>query len=254
MTDARILLWDIETSPSLGWVWEKWDTNVLSFEADWYILSVAWKWLGEKTVHAVGLPDFPTSYKRNPTSDKALCGVIHGLLSEADIVVAHNGNKFDQPKARARLLVNGFDPPQPFREVDTLKVARRHFNFTSNSLNDLCTQLGLGTKRETGGFNTWLGCMRGDAGAWSRMLRYNKHDVRLLESLYLRLRPWIDNHPHVGLIGDDPDVCPKCGKGPLTRQGWRFCGVTKRQRFQCQECGGWCQGRAVVKSDVRYAS
>lgn len=253
MTAPRILLWDIETSPSLGWVWEKWDTNVLSFEAEWYILSVAWKWLGESRVHAKGLPDFP-SYRRNPTSDKALCGTIHELLSEADVVVAHNGNKFDQPKARARLLVNGFDPPQPFREVDTCQVAKRHFNFTSNKLGDLCTQLGIGGKEETGGFATWLGCMSGDEAAWKRMLRYNKQDVRLLEALYLRLRPWIERHPHVGLMADDADACPKCGGGPLTCQGFRYYGVTKRQRYQCRACGGWCQGRTMVKSDVRYTA
>ena len=35
----KILLLDIETSPALGYVWKKWDTNVIEFKDSWYILS-----------------------------------------------------------------------------------------------------------------------------------------------------------------------------------------------------------------------
>lgn len=252
MTEPRILLWDIETSPSLGYVWQKYQTDVISFKADWHLLSIAWRWLGEKTVHCSALPDYPKSYAKDPENDFQLACLAYRLFDEADIVVAHNGVAFDTKKAQARMLVHGLNPPSPFREVDTLKLARGHFAFTSNRLDDLCKTLGIGQKQATGGFGTWLGCLRGDPKAWATMKRYNKHDVVLLEELYLRLRPWDNRHPNVALIADAKDACPRCGKGPLTKRGYRSYGVTKRQRFQCSSCGGYCQSRAVIRSDVLY--
>ena len=251
MTEPRTLLWDIETSPNLGYVWGKWQQNVLAFDSEWHMLSIAWKWLGERSVHCIGLPDFEM-YAKEPENDYGLAHLAHELFTEADIVVAHNGVAFDTKKAQARMLIHGFDPPAPFKEVDTLKLARGSFAFTSNRLDDLCKVLGIGGKVATGGFSTWLGCLNGDPRSWAKMKRYNAHDVRLLEQLYLKLRPWALRHPNVATMTDDPDACPKCKGKDLTRQGWRYYGVTKRQRFQCQDCGGWCQGRVVYKSEAKY--
>src|ERR1035437_5504487 len=180
MTKPRILLWDIESAPNLGFAWGLWEQNILSFEHQWYLLSIAWRWLGEKTTHVQGLIDFER-FTVDPQDDYELAALAHRLFSEADIVIAHNGIAFDTKKAQARMLFHGFDPPTPFREVDTLKIARRHFAFTSNKLGDLCDVLGIGRKLETGGFQTWLGCMRGDPKAWAKMKRYNKQDVVILE-------------------------------------------------------------------------
>src|SRR5579863_6800451 len=91
---VRTLLWDIETSPSLGWVWQKYETDVLSFEMDWRILTIAWKFLGDKKVQVLGLPDF-ARYQVDPEDDYVLVAHAHALFTEADIVVAHGGRAFD---------------------------------------------------------------------------------------------------------------------------------------------------------------
>lgn len=252
-TAPRILLYDIENSPALGWVWEKWNTNVVDLEADWYLLCFAYKWLGDSKVRTVSLPDFPR-YERDKTDDKDVAKALWKLFDEADIVIAHNGNRFDQTKARTRFLVHGFPQPAPFREVDTLQVARKHFSFTSSSLDDLCRQLGIGRKEYDGGFQTWRGCMNGDPSAWKTMLRYNKRDVEMLEQLYLKLRPWIDQHPNLALIGGEPEACPKCGGGPLQPRGWRYYAVTKRRTYQCKSCKGYSSGRIMTKSAVAHVS
>jgi hypothetical protein len=248
------MVYDIENAPSLGWVWSKYQTDVVEFEQDWFLLSYAYKWLGEQKVHSVSLPDF-SGYARDRTDDRRLARSLWEKFDEADIVVAHNGNRFDQAKARARFLVHGFEPPSPFKEVDTLQVARRHFNFTSNALDDLCRQLGIGCKVAHYGFRTWKGCMSGDPKAWALLNKYNRQDVRMLEELYLRLLPWIDGHPNMALIADKPNACPKCGSlRPMKSNGWKYANVTKKQAWRCRDCGGNVYGRAVEKSPVRRVS
>ena len=251
MTEPRILLFDIESSPNLGYVWGKWEQNVISFECEWIVLSLAWKWAGEKKVHVKGLCDYPL-YEEDRENDIELARLAHDLFTEADIVIGHNSVAFDTKKVQARMLFHGMDPPAPYKEVDTLKIARRHFAFTSNKLDDLCQKLDIGKKAPTGGFETWLGCLQGDEKAWAKMKKYNAHDVVLLEELYLRLRPW-DKQPNLAMLGDFPDGCPKCGVvGEMQARGWTVAQTTKRQRFQCRSCGGWCSGRAITKTDVEF--
>ena len=142
----KILLLDIETSPALGYVWKKWDTNVIEFKDSWYILSYAYKWYGEKNKpKAVSLPDFK-NYSKNKSCDLDLCKSLHSLLEQADIVVAHNGDAFDIKKINARFLINKMLPPRPYLAVDTLKILRRKFGFMSNKLNDIGIDLGIGKK------------------------------------------------------------------------------------------------------------
>lgn len=250
-SEPRVLIYDLETAPNVGYTWGKWDQNVVQFQQDWFILTVSWKWLGEKRVYVKGLPDY-VSYDLDHTFDFDLVMDLRELFDEADVAVTHNGNAFDQPKARTRMAYWEIDPPSPFREIDTLKVARKEFAFTSNTLADLARQLGLGEKGKPG-FDVWLGCMSGDLAAWRKMKAYCRHDVQLLERLYLRLRPWMTDHPNLALISDKPRACPKCGvEGSMEGRGWKYNTVTKRQRFQCTVCRGYCSGRAIQKSEGLY--
>lgn len=250
MTNSpRILLWDIETTPNIGYTWGKWDQNVIEFVQEWHLLTISWKWLGEKAVYVRGLDDLG-GYQ--PGQDQGLALLARDLFDEADIVVAHNGVDFDTKKARARMIFWGLDPPSPVREVDTLKVARSQFAFVSNSLEELCAHLDLGAKGKPG-WQTWLACMQNDPVAWRKMKEYCRNDVKLLEKLYLRLLPYMPTHPNVALMADAMDACPKCGvKGKMTLQGWRYHAVTKRRRYQCQACGGWAQGRVVERGKNQY--
>lgn len=248
MSEPRVLIYDIENSPALGWVWAKYQQDVNEFVQDPFILSFAYKWLGEKKVHAVAMPDFDL-YKRDKRDDFRVVSELWHLFDEADVVVAHNGNRHDQGKARARFLYHQFDPPSPFREIDTLLVARRQFNFTANNLDELCRQLGIGRKEFTGGFDLWLKCMEGDPKAWATMIKYNKRDVVMLEELYLRLRPWMVNHPNLAVIAERPKACPRCGseKGMITRGHYKVNGVTKSTYFQCKDCQAYSTARLSEK-------
>ncbi len=253
MSEPRILVYDLETSPNVGYTWGKWQQNVIRFQQDWFILSVAWKWRGESRTYVMGLDDYE-GYVPGDRDDSSLAWLLHDLFDEADVTITHNGVGFDQPKARTRMAVHNLPPHSPFKEIDTLKVARKVFAFTSNRLEDLCRQLGLEHKGKVT-FDCWLGCMAGDGAAWRKMKKYNRQDVIILEQLYERLLPWMDGHPNLALMSPDkPDACPKCLGGPLKSGGWRYYHVTKRHIWRCKECGGISYGRSLIKSDVSHVT
>ena len=232
---AKILLYDIETQPNLVWVWGYYEQNTLDTEQPWEIMSVAWKWLGEKETHVMD--------RFGKKSDKAVVKKLWKLFNEADIAVAHNGDRFDHKKVRTRMLVHEMKPPAPFKSIDTKKVASKHFGFSSNKLNELAKRLGIGTKVQTGGFELWKGCMKGKKEAQARMRRYNKQDVVLLEKVYLKLRAWETNHPNVAALEDKPQGCPNCGSERLKSHGWRYTKTRRYVRYFCKVCGAWCRGR-----------
>ncbi len=248
-SSPRTLIWDIETSPILGYTWGIWQQNVINVKDDWQILTVAWKWLGDKKVHCLGQDDMP-GYKPGANNDLEIVKVIHKLLDEADIAISHNGKSFDERKAQARMMIHKMSPPSPFKSIDTLQAAKRYGAFTSNKLKYLASDLKVSQKGDPGGFETWLGCMAGDKKAWKKMKKYNLQDIPPLEEIYIQLRPWITNHPNMARIADRPDACPKCGvEGKMQSRGTRVTNVCKYRRFQCTSCGGWCCSRPGYKKD-----
>lgn len=249
MTVPKILVLDVETAPVLAYVWRTFKENVSwdQISTDWYILSFAAKWLGDPRVIY-----HDQSRKRNIEDDRDLMKKLHKLLNAADIVIAHNGKKFDVRKIKARFILNGFAPPSPFRIIDTMLEARREFAFTSNRLialtEMLCTEKKL-THAKFPGFELWAQCLKGNAAAWKEMREYNIQDVISLEELYLKLRPWMEGHPNVGAFVDpDETTCPKCGSTNLRRAGFRYTQTGKYTRYQCNDCGGWARGRTVVNT------
>jgi uncharacterized protein YprB with RNaseH-like and TPR domain len=243
----RILFLDIETAPSLGWVWAKYDTTVVDFKANWYMLSFAYKWIGESGIHVKGLIDYP-GYSKDFENDKKLCQDLWNLLDEAEIVIGHNADKFDIRKTNTRFITHGMKPPSLYKTVDTLKIARKVFKFDSNKLDDLGNYLGIGRKLPHTGFHLWKSCMVGDESAWRIMKKYNKQDVALLEKVYFLMRPWATTHPNVN-HGEPGEPCPKCGSKEVQRRGFSYTQQGRqRQRLQCLSCFGWYQGPAIVQN------
>jgi hypothetical protein len=228
----RVVLIDIETCPNLGYSWGKYDQTIIKPVRHWELLSFAYKELGRQPTRCIARPDF-----RDKT-DKSLTAAIWTVLDEADVIIAHNGDRFDVVKLRAKFVQHGLAPTRPFKTIDTKKIAKAQFGFYSNSLNDIAHELGIGRKIETGGFELWERCMAGDPAAWRKMVAYNKHDVVLLERVYERLKSWQPNHPNLALYENRPG-CPVCSSLRVQQRGWRVNLTRKTARFQCQDCGHW---------------
>lgn len=254
----RILSLDIETAPILGHVWSLWKQNVglNQIDTEWSILSFCAKWLGDPRV--IYEDTFSQKNKRN---DKRLVRSLWRLLDEADIVVAQNGVRFDVKKIQARMIMQGFKPPSPFKVVDTMLEARKNFGFTSNKLEWLTDKLCVKHKKQKHkqfpGFELWSEYLRGNPAAAVEMREYNTLDVLSLEELYLKMLPWMAGHPNVANYSDEPTdgpLCPHCGSDHVRRKGLRYTQVGQYPRYHCQACGAWSRGRLTVNSKAQKAN
>ena len=240
---TKTLFFDIETAPNMSYVWGQWQQDVIEHTREWYILCFSYRWEHQKSTHVVALPDFKKLYGNDPENDNRVVHALWELLDEADIVIGHNSDAFDIKKANARFAYHQFGPPSHYQTVDTLKIARRHFKFNSNRLGHLGEHLGLGGKEATGGFQTWVGCMKGDVKAWGIMKKYAKQDVDLLIDVYERLRPWATTHPNRNVIDATSHACPTCGNNVLHKRGSRMTRTMIYQQYQCQRCLSYCRAR-----------
>lgn len=241
----RILFLDIETTPLLGWVWGKWKQNVIAFKQDSYMLSFAYRWMGDSTIRVKALCDYP-NYSRNKRNDGLLVRDLWKLLDRADIVIAHNGDRFDIRKTNSRLVYHRLPPPSPFKTIDTLKIARSSFRFDGNSLNDLVHFLKLGAKLPHTGFHLWESCMHGNPKAWVQMKEYNIHDIVLLEKVYHRLKAWAKSHPNLAIYSNSK-CCPTCQSDDVQKRGLRYLVKRIKQQYNCMNCGAWFTGEFVKK-------
>lgn len=248
----RILYVDIETSPQLGWFWGMtYETNIIRIEQYMKIISIAWRWEGEKKVHVKALPDFE-GYEPNRfnINDFDLVLLIHELLMEADIVIAQNGNRFDVRTINARFLYYGMLPPSPYDKVDTLLVARRYFNLPSYSLDEIMRYLKLPHKLSTGGKELWFDCMDGKPEAWRHLKKYNINDTAILQPLYHKMRGWMSNHPNLALITRRENQCPHCMSSNYAMEGKRLMRTGWRQRYSCHDCGKWFNTELIKEHKI----
>lgn len=244
----RVAFIDLENAPNLGFTWEKYEQDVIAFVKHWYLLSFSVKWQGEKKTQTFGLIDFPI-FKKDKANDLQLVQKLHEIVSEAEVLIAHNGDRHDIRKMNARMIFHGLTPPDPFKTIDTLKIARNIASFPSNKLDDLGAYFGVGRKLVHTGFDLWLRCMNGEPKAWEQMKRYNAQDVVLLEKVYNILAPWAKTHTPLNIYGR-PETCPRCGRGP---KEWGSRGTDPtlqgmREKFQCK-CGKWIRGKIVKKHE-----
>jgi len=236
---AKILLVDIETSPFRVWVWHLGKQRISHNSIfkkngkmeNWFVMSWAAKWLFDPEV----MSDVVTPTEAKNRDDKRILDSIWMMLDKADIVIAHNGDRFDIRKLNARFIDNGIMPPSPFRTVDTLKVSRREFAFVSHKQDFLTKKFELEQKLSTE-FSLWTDGMLGIPERLKEMEEYNRHDVMGLEGVYLKYRPYIKNHPNIGVLMDE-DVCPNCGSEHLDEtDSVYFTTANKFPVFRCNNC------------------
>lgn len=234
---AKILIFDIETSPLRAYVWRRWKQNIYLDQtiSEWFLISWAAKWLEESEVYSECLS--PKEIKSE--DDSRIIKKLWMLIDEADIIIAHNGKSFDSKKMNSRFILQGLPPTSPYIQIDTKEVAAKQFGFSSNKLDALAGYFGIEHKDDTD-FELWSKCMDGDQEALNYMQKYNKKDVTILEQVYLKLRPWIKNHPNVALyLEEDNMVCPVCGSKHLEEDGsFYYTTVNKFKVMRCQDCGG----------------
>jgi len=232
MSEPKILLLDIEWKPTLAYVWRPYDETIIPEKIVEHggLLCVGYKWLGEDTTYVA------CEWDRGHT---AMLRRIHKAMTRADAIVTYNGDKYDLKKLAGEFLLYGLPPAPPVASIDVLKAVKK-FGYFMNRLAFIGPFLGLEGKVEHEGMALWTKVINKDPDARRRMSEYCERDVTLLEELYVKVRPHITNHPHLGNRG--PRQCSACGSKNVQFRGTRRTRSFKIQRLHCQDCGSWQSG------------
>lgn len=251
MTGPRVLVGDIETFPLLVYVWGLYKQAIPldRVHTDWSLMSFAVKWLGEPEVFYLDNRSMD-----DVRDDSNQLAALHYILQHTDMVIAHNGARFDMPKIRARFALGGYEPLPQIQVIDTLNLNRAAFSFTSHKLAYVSEKFADTPKSEHKlypGFNLWLGCLNNEKAAWNECQDYNITDITSLEESYMKLRGWYQGQPNFGPfisaeLYPNSHVCPTCGSDDVRRHGTRKTQVGIYDRYQCNSCGGWSRGRILV--------
>ena len=227
----KILVLDIETRPAKAYVWRAFKENIGTDQIidGGGVICVGAKWLGDR--HCELFSDWEHGHY-------TMLSEIHKMMSEAEAIVTYNGDRFDIPHLLGEFVLHGFPPPPPVASIDVVKQIKK-FRFFVNRLAYIGPLLRVGEKVKHEGFELWSKVMDGDPAAQKKMGVYCIQDVRLLEKLYLKVRPFMQNHP---FLGEGSGVCPNCGSSHVQHRGWRRTRCFRIQRIQCQDCGSWSSG------------
>jgi len=231
MTDSKILIIDIEWAPATAYVWKMFDENISPAQLidAGGLLCFCAHWLG--TNEYVFMSEWEDGKHE-------MAVVLRQLLDHAEAVVTYNGNRYDLPKIRGHLMLEGLQPFAPPTSIDLIKTVKS-LGFVMNRLAYIGPLLGVGEKMKHEGFQLWRSVLEGDEKARKRMKKYCIQDVKVTTRLYNHILPFITDHPH---IGDNKGACGGCGSDHVQLRGFRRTKYFKVQRLQCQDCGAWSTG------------
>lgn len=202
--EGKILIYDIETSPNIGWFWRagyKLNIQPENIIKERAIICISYKWLGDDQVYNL-------SWDKNQ-DDKFLLEQFVEVLNEADLSVGHNGDRFDLKWIKTRALFHRIPMLPNYKTFDTLKVAKNKFNFNSNRLDYIAKFLGFEGKNKTT-ISLWTDIMfKHCKVAMNTMLEYCDEDVRQLEKVYNELKYADNPRIHAGVLnGEDKQTSP----------------------------------------------
>lgn len=242
----KILIFDIETSKGIYKLYRtgKQFVGWRSIDAEPYVMGWAGKWLfGDKTYSC-----FVTPEEAKNRDDERVIKMLHKMLSMADMVITHNGDRFDIKQANPRFTRLGLLPVNGYVSVDTLKKAKQIYDLQSYSLEYMLKYFGCEhQKMDRGGQEATDLAEAGDPKALKHDEKYCKQDVWGLEELYLKMRGYMKTHPNMSIyyemyhpLEHDENYCPRCLE-VINRSHWikkiRTPSGTLYKACSCPNCG-----------------
>lgn len=198
-------------------------------------LCASWKWHGQRAVGFVAAWEDPDPFH--------VARTMWQVIDEADVVVTYNGRRADLKWLRQDWAQADLPATTPYRDVDLFLVARREFAFESKSLAHLCQRLGLPGKHGRYNADEARAAAAGDGPERRRLVRYNKQDSRITESVFDRLRPYVRGINFGLYREDEARCCPSCGHDILEPAGFATTAVTRFPTFRCAACGSVSRGK-----------
>lgn len=239
---VKTLYFDIETTLAKSYHWGQWQQNLSVKQQiqESHMLSHAWAWGDGEVFSSVLTPEEVLNQ-----DDERIVYEIWSLLDNCDVVVAHNGKRFDVKKVNGYFLKYGLPKPSSYKVIDTLEIAKKHFNLPFKSLEYLAKFLNVELKQDSGGIQTWIDCDRGDPEALATMEFYNRGDVVTLREIHNKLRGWDNNGVNIALYNDNHDtLCTHCGGDDISVITDKFAYTPNRkyQVYRCNSCKAVLRG------------
>jgi DNA polymerase elongation subunit (family B) len=243
--DHKVLIFDVETLPLVAYAWKVWDENISDSQIikDWCILSWSAKWLHDDKI----MSDVLNKREALTRNDRRIITSFWKLLEDADVVIAHNGKRFDIKKVNTRMWKHQLPKPSSYKVIDTLASVKSVFSLNHNGQNAVAKFLEIQEKLDTD-FDLWIACDRGDSEALKYMSEYNDQDVRMLEEIYLSMREWIPNHPDLRIYKGVIEGCPVCLSSRSESAGYYTAKSNRYPEHRCLDCGTvWHDSQAEKK-------
>jgi len=208
--NPRVMVYDIETSlvdVQCFWTGEQY-INHKQVKSEPRIITVAWKWLGEDKVN------YLTWDKQH--SDKKLMSEFLDEYNQADMVIGVNNDKFDNKWINTRAAKYSMFVNTQIKSFDLQKQCRRIFRMPSYSMDYTAKFFNVVHKQSHEGIIMWEKIQKGTPKEQKeylkKMVDYNIGDILTTEAILHRLRPYMGNKLHFGVLkGGEKYSCPECG-------------------------------------------
>jgi transcription elongation factor Elf1 len=240
MSSPKILFMDTETLPVLVWTFRIGQKISINHDQikkgqKFGMSCICYKWAHEKKVHAL------TWDMKTQSSDKMI-EEFTKIVESADLVVGHNGDKFDIKQINTQRLLNGQAPIAWPTSEDTLKQLRSKFAFPSNKL-DYITKTLFGAGKSPMCFQDWIEIVENkNEAALAKMVKYCKKDVLLLEKTFDRIKAFVQPKITAAVIKGN---CPRCGSDKSVSKGIKRTLSKTYQKRQCKKCNHVFQGAKI---------
>ena len=124
---------------------------------------------------------FPSWQAGMRSDDRELVSAIVAQLDQYDVLVAHNGARFDIPFLRTRMAKWNIGIFPSKKLVDPVQLCRNKLRMSSNGLASIASLLGAGEKTVVDG-NMWIrASLDGDTESMDYIVEHCKRDVDILE-------------------------------------------------------------------------
>lgn len=250
---AKILFLDIETQRAIVETFSLYRPfiHIDRVHVPTRVLCFAAQWRGEDKITFRSAWDEDDKYMVDSDQYLKMMQAAHDLLSEADIVVTWNGDRFDNQWFESELGRLKLGRPDPYKSVDLIKINKRWFKGgqMSMKLDWSARQWLKDMKVPHGGTDLWhdirYGTRDEKRAARKLMREYNEHDTYLTGLLFEEYLPWINVNLSMYEAGDDELMhCTKCNSINVHRRGVKYFVTLSGayQLYRCTDCNATSRG------------
>ena len=201
-SEARVMVYDIETSRVLAKVWwtGKQFVGHKNLQSEPKIISICYKWMGESKIHQL-------TWDKNQC-DKSMLKDFLEAYNTADMVVGQNNDRFDNRWVNARAMKHGLVFNTFIKSFDIMKQTKRLFRLPSYSMDYITKFLNVENKLSHEGIKMWdmieSGTKAEQKEYLQKMLDYNIGDIVSTEAMYVKLRKYMGHKVHFGVLAGLP--------------------------------------------------